>query len=144
MVKTKFWGTNSYVFRSYRGKTGREGSLPPPNPTILNRVRHDNCIIKLGLIPTSPIILTTLKNFTVQTTQESFWYNYVCLWQNCLFPLLKNTSVFCSMFGINDAWLFMMKYLPQRFHKVSKARHNNYVIAFQKLSERWNCNCPSL
>ena len=36
---------------------------------FLNRVKHDNCIVKLSLIPTSPIILTTLKNFT---TRESF------------------------------------------------------------------------
>ena len=48
-------------------KLVRKGSflLPP----ILNRVKYNNCIVKLSLIPTSPIILTTLKNFT---TQESF------------------------------------------------------------------------
>ena len=34
-----------------------------------NRVKHDNRIVKLSLLPTSPIILTTLKNFT---TRESF------------------------------------------------------------------------
>ena len=44
---------------------GKGAFLPP----IVNRVKHDNCIVKLSLIPTSPIILTTLKNFT---TPESF------------------------------------------------------------------------
>ena len=38
---------------------GKRASLSP----IMNRVKHDNCIVKLRLIPTSPIILTTLKNF---------------------------------------------------------------------------------
>ena len=37
-------------------------------PSVMNRVNHDNCIVKLNLMPTSPIILTTLKNFT---TRES-------------------------------------------------------------------------
>ena len=32
----KFWGINSYVFRSYMEKTGRGGFFPPPS--ILNRV----------------------------------------------------------------------------------------------------------
>ena len=97
-------GANSYDCRSYRGKTSKEGTLFPP---IMNRVKHDNCIVKLSLMPTSLIIvnLTTLKNFT---TRESFWCNYVYLWQNCLYALLTNTSLFCSMFGINDAWLFVM------------------------------------
>ena len=38
-------------------------------PIMNNRVKHDNCIVKLSLLPISLIILTTLKNFT---TQESF------------------------------------------------------------------------
>ena len=33
----KFLGANSYVYRSYRGKTGRKGVLLPP--PILNRVK---------------------------------------------------------------------------------------------------------
>ena len=50
----------------------------------------------------------------------------------------------CSMFGINDVWLFAINYLPQSCHKLSKARHNNYAGAFQKLSKGRNWNCPSL
>ena len=29
-------------------------------PTIMNKVKHDNCIVKLSLMPTSPIILILL------------------------------------------------------------------------------------
>ena len=42
-IKTKsqkVWGGNSYVYRSYRGKTGREGAPPP----ILNRVKKKNIV----------------------------------------------------------------------------------------------------
>ena len=127
-VKTKFLGANSYVCRTF---------LPP----IMNSVKHDKCIVQLSLISTSLIILTTLKNFT---TRESFWCNYVCLWRNCLYALPTNTSLFCSMFRINDTWLFVMNYVPQTCRRLSKARHNDYVVVFQKLSKGWNWNCPSL
>ena len=112
---------------------GKEAFLPP----IMNRVKYGNCIVNVSFIPPSPITLTTSKNFS---TRESFWCNYVCLWQNCLCALLTKTP-HCSLlcFGINYAWLFVMNYLPQRCHKLSRARHNNYVAAFEKLSKRWNC-----
>ena len=47
-VKTKsekVFGVNSYVCRSYRGKSGRGGLFDPPPPSILNRVK---IIIKNG------------------------------------------------------------------------------------------------
>ena len=68
----------------------------------------------------------------------------LCLWQNCLYALLTSTTLFCSMFGINYAWLFLINYLPQRCHKLSKAGHNNYVAAFQKLSKVWNWQLSKL
>ena len=45
-VKTKsqkFWGANSYVCRSYRGKTGRGGLFapPPPPPTSWIELTYD-------------------------------------------------------------------------------------------------------
>ena len=89
-------------------------------------------------MPTSPIILTTLKKFT---TQKSFKCSFFCSKMDFM-HCLKLPQ--CSMFGINDAWLFAINYLPQRCHKLSKARHNNYTAAFQKLSKEWNWNSPRL
>ena len=65
-LKLRFWGLIP-MFVEVTGKklVGKGAFLPP----ILNRIKHDNCIVKLSLIPDSPIILTTLKNFT---TGESF------------------------------------------------------------------------
>ena len=51
------------MFVEVTGETlvGMRAFLPP----IFNRVKYDNCIVKLSLIPTSPIILITLKNVTI-------------------------------------------------------------------------------
>ena len=46
-------------------KLAGKGAFLPP---IMNKIKHDNCIIKLSLMPTSPIILTTVKNFTTRET----------------------------------------------------------------------------
>ena len=89
-------------------------------------------------MPTSPIILTTLKNFNAQ---KSFWCSSFCSKIDFI-HCLKLPQ--CSMFGINDAWFFLINYLPQSCRKLSKARHNNYAGAFQKFSKGWNWNCPSL
>ena len=41
---------------------------------ILNRAKHDNCIVKLCLMPTSPIILTTVKNLTAYNHLSVLFY----------------------------------------------------------------------
>ena len=38
-LKQKFWGVNSYLRRSYRGKTVRRRDFCPPLPRILNMVK---------------------------------------------------------------------------------------------------------
>ena len=53
-----------------------EGVFLPP---ILNRAKHDSCIVKLKLIRINLIILTTLKNFTTRDCYYFFfqyWKTY--------------------------------------------------------------------
>ena len=75
----------------------------------------------------------------------------ICLQQNCLYTLLTTTSVFYSMSGVKNVCSFVINYLAQRCHKLSKAYHTfsvssspltrvgqrfyNFVPAFQKLSK---------
>ena len=65
-LKVSFWGLIRMFLEVTGEKLAGEGTFLPP---ISNRVKHDNCIVKLSLTSTSLIILTTLKNYT---TQESF------------------------------------------------------------------------
>ena len=73
----------------------------------------------------------------------------LCLQQNRLYTLLTTTSVFYSIFGVNNVCLFVINYLAQRCHKLLKPydtfsipsssltsvgkRFYNFAPAFQKL-----------
>ena len=60
----------------------------------------------------------------------------ICTTKLSLCTAYNHFSVlFYSMSGINNLRLFVIKYLSQRCHQLSKARFNNFVPAFQKLSK---------
>ena len=90
-LKLSFWEiTPIFVEVVLLGKVEKRTFFLP----ILNRVKHDNCIVKLGSIPTSSIILTILK---ISLLEKVFDAVNVCLWKIVFMYCLQtpHCSVLC-------------------------------------------------
>ena len=104
-VKTKVLGANSYVCRSYRGKTGRDAFLHPL-PPILNRVKMEFIQTLCWDLRATSILLQTITRCVNHqiTTLDMHLKNLkvMLVFSNELVEVPHNATMHKEMAGIEE------------------------------------------
>ena len=115
----KFWWANSYICRSYRGKTGR-GPFWPPWP-ILNRVKEKSSFKMFGLTFSSKldwvsciisIVVTASKKIGALIHSVKFVSPEVALYpyESTICPYME----YCSLTGASSCYLELLDKLQKQ------------------------------